>query len=77
MNRTPSEPFVLPPTQDDVTACRLILERQELRDRLGKALDTCRDMAENSRSDQEWRRLTAKAEGIGVAISYLDEYLRR
>lgn len=77
MNRDPAAPFALPPAQDELTACRLILDRQELRDRLGKALDVCRDMAEHSRSDREWLRLTSKAEGIGVAISYLDEYLRR
>lgn len=48
----------------------------DLQERLTAAKDELSDMADASPGKTESARLAGKAEGVGLALSYLDEYFR-
>lgn len=52
---------------------RLEAERADLRERLNKAAWALNELAHDTLDDRECKRLLAKAEGVMLAISYVDE----
>jgi hypothetical protein len=50
--------------------------KHEIRDRMVRAVDELKEMAEYSTSASEIRRLYNKAEGLALGVAYVDELLR-